>query len=341
MSGMPPVAVFPPLPDSVPRVATDDLDEMRWLVRDRDGNPGWVVQHGRGRLGYWQQRLFGLDTHVACGHTGQAVTVRGQVGGLVLQLAIPAGSSYRLGRRQVTTTPGSVALLPPGQEFTRRSPAGTMLALRFEAPRVAAELAARLGRPLDDEPWAFAVPSLSVAERQAFSTAVADLITLGGPQGSMQARRHVDARLHALLVGLLQRQHRPARAGWVSAARLAALEAWIDAHLAEPLTLGQLCAQAGVGARSLQLAFEARRGMSPMRHVAERRFAAAHQRLMRAMPQDAVTTIALDCGFDHMSRFALGYRQVFGQSPSQTLAARRRTPPRARALSAAATSFSG
>jgi transcriptional regulator GlxA family with amidase domain len=51
----------------------------------------------------------------------------------------------------------------------------------------------------------------------------------------------------------------------VSAQPLDHLEDWIDAHVGDAITLGRLCDVAQVGERSLQLAFQARRGMSPMR----------------------------------------------------------------------------
>lgn len=323
MSVMPPVAVTPGLPDWVPKAGSDDVDEVRWLMRDKNHVAPCVVQHGRGPLGYRQQRLFGLETHVGRSSTGQAVTVRSQLSGCVLHLVIPPGTDYQLGRRRASTAASAVALLPPGLEFTRRSPAGTMLAVRFDPARAQSEVAARTAAGDGQRCLPFAVVALSAPERQAFMRTVADFVAAAGPDGEARALRHIDCRLHALLADLLLRGGEPARMGALSASRLAALEAWIDAHLAEPLTLGRLCAQAGVGARCLQKAFEARRGMSPMRHVAERRFAAARQRLLQASPPETVTTVALDCGFDHMGRFAQGYRQIFGESPSQTLAGRR------------------
>jgi transcriptional regulator GlxA family with amidase domain len=81
---------------------------------------------------------------------------------------------------------------------------------------------------------------------------------------------------------------------------------------------------AGVGERALAKIFESRRGMSPMRYVTERRLAAAHSRLLRASAADEVTEIATDLGFTHLGRFAIAYREVFGESPSQTLRQGRR-----------------
>lgn len=288
---------------------------------DKNGRPGSVVQQGRAALGYWQQRLCALDTHMGCSGTGQAITVHGHFTGFVVHLVVPPGSVYRLGRHVASTTAESAALLPPGLDFTRSSPAGEVLALRFEADRMQAERTARRGG--GDGGLPFLVTPLPGPSRAALLTAAADLAGASGPGTDPRVVARVVGRLHALVADLLEVGQPPMRAGALSAARLADLEAWIDVHLAEPLTLGRLCEQAGVGARSLQKAFLARRGMSPMRHVAERRFAAARQRLRQATPGDTVTAVALDCGFDHMGRFAVGYRQLFGESPSQTLCSAR------------------
>ncbi|MCK7534410.1 MAG: hypothetical protein MZV63_27030 [Marinilabiliales bacterium] len=50
------------------------------------------------------------------------------------------------------------------------------------------------------------------------------------------------------------------RPGDLALERARNLEAWIDAHLGEPITMGTLCRVAGVGERCLQKSFLYRRG---------------------------------------------------------------------------------
>jgi AraC-like DNA-binding protein len=266
----------------------------------------------------------------------------------MLYLLAPAGSRYRIGRSEVLPAPGCVALLPAQLDFTRESPAGCFLAVRIDQAALQAECAAReprhglhtlhAPRLVELRPGAPTLARLVDATRAVLEAADADAAAATAAPAKAAAAAGAaaplagagpcrldlaEARLVARVTDLLTQQALPShreRAGEITAARLAALEAWIEAHLAEPLTLGALCAQAGVGARSLQKAFQARRGMSPVRYVLERRLARAQARLSHALPGDTVTMVALDCGFDHMSRFAQSYRRLFGEAPSQTLA---------------------
>jgi AraC-like DNA-binding protein len=93
---------------------------------------------------------------------------------------------------------------------------------------------------------------------------------------------------------------------------------WED--YAEPLTIADLAREAGVGVRSLQLAFMACRGNSPKTVLSELRMARARARLITAGPRDSVTNIALACGIAHLGRFSVAYRKRYGEMPSRTLA---------------------
>jgi AraC-like DNA-binding protein len=101
--------------------------------------------------------------------------------------------------------------------------------------------------------------------------------------------------------------------------RIRTVEAWIDAHLAEPITLGRLCAVAGVGDRYLESAFRAHRGQTPMQFVMARRLAAVRRNLLESAPGHSVTQLAHDAGLVHLGRFAARYQSAYRESPSATL----------------------
>ena len=62
-----------------------------------------------------------------------------------------------------------------------------------------------------------------------------------------------------------------------------------------------------------------------MRYLHDARLACVREDLSRADTDESVTQIAMKWGFRHLGRFAVGYRNRFGETPSQT---RRRAPRR-------------
>jgi AraC-like DNA-binding protein len=76
---------------------------------------------------------------------------------------------------------------------------------------------------------------------------------------------------------------------------------------------------AGCSARSLHYGFRQHRGIGPMRYLRDYRLARSRADLLAAgRHHRAVTEIALDNGFTHLSKFAAAYRARYGETPSQT-----------------------
>ena len=249
--------------------------------------------------------------------------VRGLVHGPVLLLSVPAGSTFHTGRvKSLPSSPSTVVIAPPGAEFTRNSPPGSMFAIEAQHRALLDELEAR--RPAGGASWAGRLTTRELAnrDRAGLISAAADLVQATRPGADARQLVLAESRVVELMAGLALLGSEEKRPGELTQARIRDLEGWIEAHLDEPLTLGRLCQAAGVGARCLQKTFEYRRGMSPMRYVTERRLTAAYHLLKHAVPGDSVTRIALELGFGHLGRFAQMYRQVIGESPSQTLASR-------------------
>jgi AraC-like DNA-binding protein len=93
----------------------------------------------------------------------------------------------------------------------------------------------------------------------------------------------------------------------------------------EPISMLEIARTLGVGLRSLQLAFHhVHDGQSPRDILTRIRLEKARHRLLAANENAQVTTVALDSGFFHLSRFAQAYARTFGERPSETLARRRR-----------------
>jgi AraC family ethanolamine operon transcriptional activator len=94
-------------------------------------------------------------------------------------------------------------------------------------------------------------------------------------------------------------------------------------HLAEPVTIRDLCEKIGVSRRSLHLGFREYFGMSPKQYVKKLRLSCARHDLCNASPGTLVTDVAVRWSFFHLGRFASDYTRCFGESPSHTLTVHR------------------
>jgi len=98
---------------------------------------------------------------------------------------------------------------------------------------------------------------------------------------------------------------------------------FIRAHLGESLSVMRLCKALGLSRRQLEYAFRTAFDIGPAEHVQMARLNESRRRLMSARRTgQSVTDIAMDTGITHLGRFAINYRRLFGESPSETLRAR-------------------
>jgi len=98
------------------------------------------------------------------------------------------------------------------------------------------------------------------------------------------------------------------------------VEAYMLTHLDRPLTLQDLCAAVGRKSRTLQFAFSAVYGISPMTYLKLQRLHGVRYQLQTANPKTkTVVGIATNWGFWHMGHFSRDYQRMFGETPSQTL----------------------
>ena len=97
-------------------------------------------------------------------------------------------------------------------------------------------------------------------------------------------------------------------------------EDYIYANLETAITRDDLANVVGVSIRSLSRAFEKKYGTGPMTFVRQRRLDACFSRLRGSEPgTSTVTDVAMSYGFNHVGKFALAYKEAFGESPSTSL----------------------
>lgn len=109
-------------------------------------------------------------------------------------------------------------------------------------------------------------------------------------------------------------------------------EEYMAAHAAEPITLADIVAAAGVPERTLRAAFVASRRMPPMEFLRQCRFELARRSLAEPSPSTSIAGVLRALGFGHAGRFSVDYKRRFGQSPSETLSAGRAAAGLPRAL---------
>jgi AraC-like DNA-binding protein len=96
---------------------------------------------------------------------------------------------------------------------------------------------------------------------------------------------------------------------------------YIDQHLAEAITVDDIAAHVDVSVRTLQSQFARDLDQTPTNVLRDRRLERARSDLADASPGSgvSVTAVATRWGFTHLGRFAVNYKNRYGESPSQTL----------------------
>jgi len=93
------------------------------------------------------------------------------------------------------------------------------------------------------------------------------------------------------------------------------LREFIDSHLAEPLTLGQLASLCTLSEYHFSRMFSLSFGVPPHRYLLSRRL--AHAKALLRQGHLPFGEIALACGFASASHFSTRFRQAFGATPGQ------------------------
>ena len=96
--------------------------------------------------------------------------------------------------------------------------------------------------------------------------------------------------------------------------------------LKSPIRLPELVAEVGISQRGLEYAFREAFGITPNKYLRWSRMNHVHRDLLVAESgSTTITQVAASWGFSDMGRLSVEYRQLFGESPSATLA--RMLPP--------------
>ena len=239
---------------------------------------------------------------------------------VVLLPATESGAVYVDGRRLLA---GDAVLLPAGSDLELLTHAVSRIYL-IAFPGGGAGSRARLRRPR----W------YSRADGRA--SCLPDdlqgwLEVSNAPTFDSQRTSALQARLQLWLQSITSDTHRAEGEGPALSRRRMAVERvrrFIHEHLAESMTLAELCQHAHLQARSLEYGFRDLVGLSPFKYIKMLRLAEVRRRLQTSNPAErSVSELALDCGFCHLSQFAADYKRVFLESPSATRRAAEHSGP--------------
>lgn len=96
---------------------------------------------------------------------------------------------------------------------------------------------------------------------------------------------------------------------------------YVEAHLADRVTMADIAKHVHMSIRAVQQGFREELGTTPMLYLRDRRLERARADLTDGLPSDGVTVtgVAERWGFHHLSSFSVLYRKRWGESPSETL----------------------
>jgi AraC-like DNA-binding protein len=197
------------------------------------------------------------------------------------------------------------------------------LGIRLDHALVTRELAILLGRE-PDGPVAFDFAlDLSRAPTSALKPVIGSLLgVLDSDHEALQRSAMRLSQVRTFVTGLLL-THRhnfsdELRHGHSSLRprNLRRALSYIEAHLAEPMTLGDVAQASGCSARTLNDTFQEHLAVSPMTRVRQLRLDRVHAELLDSTV--SVTEAAYRWGFTHLGRFSAAYHERFGELPSQT-----------------------
>jgi len=235
---------------------------------------------------------------------------------------------HRINGKEAISLPGQCAVHPPRADLRLDIDSFSLLLLSLDGEFVRSALNQRFSKLPPFEDWAtgLSLESPSIATLDSLCRWMAT--ELENPQSPLLAQDRVAASFERTLLtlfveGLVERHPDSAAVrGNLSDTHVSLAEDWIDAHLAEPIGIEEVATGVGVDAQALVRTFKRLRGHSPLRAILNRRLERAHDALTTAEPGATVTEIATGLGYFELGRFAVRYREQFGERPSETLARR-------------------
>ncbi|WP_420468433.1 helix-turn-helix domain-containing protein [Panacagrimonas sp.] len=247
-----------------------------------------------------------------------------------LTLSVHLGGARRVrvytesGLSQTFSRPGDITLIPRGQSIHYRTDGRVDFATVHFPAQSACVARDRIGTGLLN------LPHCLFALRDEYVVATVQTLIRAKSTSSPDDQRYF-AKLLDSLTWHLARVVEDGNAETVrlpaliaapssvtAGANFDAVIAWIDANLAEKMTLDELADRAGIGRTTFAQQFARRFGCPPHRYIMIRRMEKARAMLHEGRLR--VTDIAYELGFSSQSHFSTAYKAINGETPREVIA---------------------
>jgi len=166
-------------------------------------------------------------------------------------------------------------------------------------------------------------PQLATQVRQAalnyIDTAVRSVATPDAPSPLPQMAKSTVELMARVLVSAQPQRH--VKASFNRSRQLIRkAEDFCGQHPDQPLHIGQLCRELGVSERTLRDTFNKLTDTSPLAFLKTQRLNQVYRELHDNDPGEVlIKQLAYTNGFFHLGHFSRDYKQLFGESPSETI----------------------
>lgn len=313
-----------------PLLQTGDLDEARSCVAQKFCDHR-LERAGRSRsLAVTHNHVAGRDISLNYLHYGGDVSIDpGQLGSFyLLQIPLSGSSSVTHRGEEVESDAAAATLLNPDRDTRMRWQADCRkLILQVGKSHLQAVAESLSGAPLPgpvrfDTRVDLRSPNGVRLKRMVLACAAAtdrgDLHLGNGQSRDLKAEMDLAYALLTLQRSNVSHILEQSDTGPTPRALRLAVD-YIHANLAEPITLNDIAAEAGVNVRTLQKGFRQRYGLTPMQYLRNARLDAAHYQLAIRRDRPSITQVAFGSGFSHLGRFSRDYKQRFGVLPSHSV----------------------
>lgn len=315
-------------PQLQPYFLNPDYRRLRYQIQERprgdEGQTGAVSLRGASGVGeldvaYIADRLAASLTITGSGLPDYCLTAVGQ-GGLTCT-GVPKAGPMQIGAK--------VGLIYRGHPGTTLSaaPNHERLAIWIPEAGLKQRLAGLLGRPVLGDVSFEPVFDWAAPQTQSLWRLVRLLVEeLGLPTSSFLSSEAASRSFTDLLIYTLLRSVPHSHSGQLQHPEQSVVprtirraEAYIRAHVQEPMALHEVAAAAGCSVRSLQLGFRRFRETSPLLAIRQARLEAAHDAMCSGTAGSTVTEVAQRFGFANAGRFTRLYQAAFGERPVEVL----------------------